>query len=157
MNTEPRVLDPCCGSKMFHFDPDNPDVVFGDIRREQHVLCDGRVLDINPDQIMDYTDLPFADETFRVVVFDPPHLIRGGDKSWMVKKYGRLSDWQTEIRDGFNECMRVLKPHGTLIFKWNETQITVSKILSAIGQQPLIGHKSGKASKTHWMLFLKGE
>ena len=54
---------------------------------------------------------------------------------------------------GFTECMRVLKPHGTLIFKWNEEQIKLSELLDAIGQQPLFGDKRGK---THWLVFMKG-
>ena len=41
------------------------------------------------------------------------------------------------------------------IFKWNETRITVKRILEIINAQPLFGHKSGKASKTHWMCFMK--
>jgi len=51
--------------------------------------------------------------------------------------------------------MRVLEPNGVLIFKWNETRITVKRILEIIDAQPLFGHKSGKASKTHWMCFMK--
>ena len=51
--------------------------------------------------------------------------------------------------------MRVLKPNGTLIFKWNETDVTVSKIIDVIGQMPLFGHKSGKREKTHWLCFMK--
>jgi hypothetical protein len=74
--TRPRALDPCCGSKMFWFDNENPDVLFGDIRSESHILCDGRKLEISPDQRIDFRDLPFGDGTFKVVVFDPPHLLR---------------------------------------------------------------------------------
>ena len=68
-----KVLDPCCGSRMFHFDRQNPNVVFGDIRSESHVLCDGRSLDIAPDIEMDFRAMPFEDESFHAVVFDPPH------------------------------------------------------------------------------------
>ncbi|CAM3208755.1 hypothetical protein LAPL110952_09955 [Lactiplantibacillus plajomi] len=48
--------------------------------------------------------------------------------------------------------MRVLKPHGTLIFKWNEEQIKLSELLDAIGYLPLFGDKRGK---THWLVFMK--
>lgn len=51
--------------------------------------------------------------------------------------------------------MRVLKPEGILIFKWNETQIAASRIIKIFGVNPLFGHKSGKSSKTQWMCFLK--
>ncbi len=74
----------------------------------------------------------------------------------MKIKYGKLkSNWKETLKKGFLECMRVLKPGGTMIFKWNEYQIPVKDVLAAIGQKPLFGHRSGKASKTHWMTFLK--
>jgi SAM-dependent methyltransferase len=150
------ILDACCGSRMFWFDKKNPDVVFVDIREENHVLCDGRKLDIEPDYIADFRNLPFPDSAFKLVVFDPPHLHRLGKGSWMAKKYGVLGeDWKGDIAAGFNECWRVLGQHGTLIFKWNENQIKVSEILSLIPFKPLFGHKSGKNSGTHWIAFMK--
>ena len=154
-----RILDPCCGSRMFWFDKHNKDVVFCDKRQLHTTLCDGRMLDIEPDIICDFTDLPFDDNTFYHVVFDPPHMDTLGTESWMAKKYGTLKgiEWQPMIHDGFWECMRVLKPNGTLIFKWNEQDIPVSKILNVIGVEPMYGHKSGKLQKTHWMAFIKND
>lgn len=111
-----------------------------------------------PDVVCDFKDLPFDDNSFYLVVFDPPHLVNKSDSAWMVKKYGTLpKNWQDELHRGFSECMRVLKPRGTLIFKWNEVQIPVSQIIEAIGYQPLFGHKSGKRQKTHWLCFMKEE
>ena len=151
-----RILDACCGSKMFWFDKKNPDVVFCDNRKLDTELCDGRKLIINPDLIADFTNLPFEDDTFYHVVFDPPHLNSIGDKSWMCLKYGKLpKKWESLIRDGFNECMRVLKPNGTLIFKWSEYDIPLKTVLSVINYDPLYGHKSGKLNKTHWLAFIK--
>ena len=153
---EKRILDACCGSRMFWFDKSNPDVLFADIRNESHILCDGRKLDIEPDIIMDFREMPFGDNQFKMVVFDPPHLKSLGESSWMKKKYGMLSeDWKNDIKKGFDECFRVLEPNGTLIFKWNANQIPVSEILKSIDRQPLFGHKSGKQQNTHWMAFMK--
>ncbi|KGQ62533.1 methyltransferase [Gallibacterium anatis] len=153
------ILDACCGSRMFWFDKQNPNVLFADNRRLETTMKDRdkvRKLEINPDVIHDFTDMPYPDKSFKLVIFDPPHLKEGGDNSWLVKKYGRLNkDWQTQLKKGFDECMRVLDDYGTLVFKWNETQITVNEIIKAIGHQPLIGHKSGKANNTHWLLFFK--
>lgn len=150
------VLDPCCGSKMFWFDRKDPRVTFGDIRSESHTLCDGRSLEIAPDQVMDFRALPFENESFYFVSFDPPHLRHAGQESWLRKKYGVLSDdWREDLRQGFSECFRVLKPYGTLIFKWNETQIKTSEILALTDQKPLLGHGSGARAKTHWVSFLK--
>lgn len=155
--TAPPVLDPASGSRMFYFDRDDNRVLFGDIRSEQHVLSDGRALNINPDQLMDFRALPFPDETFRVVVFDPPHLVNTGPKSWQAAKYGRLrkDTWRDDLRSGFAECFRVLKPEGVLIFKWAEVQIPIGQILALTPARPLIGHRSGKQAKTHWVTFIK--
>ena len=150
------ILDPACGSKMFWFDKDQEGVIFGDIRRESHTLCDGRSLVIKPDIQMSFTALPFGDGIFSMVVFDPPHLKNVGKKSWMALKYGWLAgDWRSALAMGFSECLRVLQPGGTLIFKWNEIQIPVSDVLKLAGMRPLFGHKSGKNSKTHWLCFMK--
>lgn len=150
------ILDPCCGSRMFHFDRDNENVAFGDIRSEQHTLCDGRDLQINPDFHCDFRDLPFDDGQFKLVVFDPPHLEKAGPQSWLALKYGKLGqDWRNDLRKGFLECFRVLDDYGVLIFKWNETQIKVREILALTDQKPVVGHISGKRANTHWITFMK--
>ena len=93
---------------------------------------------------------------FSLVVFDPPHLRRVGENSWMRKKYGQLGEnWREMLHDGFRECMRVLKPDGVLIFKWAETQIPAADVWAAIGERPLFGHHSGKKSQTFWGCFMK--
>lgn len=153
---EKLILDACCGGRMFWFDKQNPLAVFCDNREFSGELCDGRTFEVKPDILADFTSLPFEDNTFRLVVFDPPHIMRGGDEAWIVKKYGRLpTDWERTIKAGFDECMRVLDAHGILIFKWCEDQIPVSKIIQVIGTAPLFGHKSGRTGKTHWMCFMK--
>lgn len=152
----PAILDPCCGSRMFWFDPKNQGVLFGDIRDESHILCDGRALEVKPDVQMDFRSMPFPDGSFKLVSFDPPHLRKAGALSWLGLKYGVLGqDWREDIRKGFAECFRVLEPEGILIFKWNEDQIKVSEILALTDQKPLFGHKSGKRMATHWITFMK--
>ena len=157
MKITKKVLDPCCGSRMFWFDKNNPLAVFGDIRDESHVLCDGRTLEIKPDMDLDFRNIPFENNSFKLVVFDPPHLVHAGEKSWLRLKYGILhkETWQEDLRQGFSECFRVLAIDGVLIFKWNETQIKVSAILKLTDRKPLFGHPSGKKGGTHWMCFIK--
>lgn len=155
-NAKP-ILDACCGSRMFWFDKENPAVTYCDNRALETTLCDGRTFEIKPDIQCDFTALPFPDKSFKLVVFDPPHLEQAGENSWLAIKYGKLPEqWPQMLRDGFHECMRVLDDYGVLVFKWNETQIPVSKIIQAVGAQPLFGHRSGKAANTHWMCFMKG-
>lgn len=147
------ILDACCGSRMFWFDKQNPNVIYADNRQLDDTLCDGRKLVIKPDEIIDFRKMPYADNTFKIVVFDPPHLIRAGEKSWLRKKYGILpTDWKDYIRQGFAECMRVLEPYGVLIFKWNDEQIKLSEVLATIDFKPLFGDKR---TKTHWLVFMK--
>ena len=150
-----KILDPCCGSQMFWFKKNHPDAVYMDNREFSGELCDGRTLEVKPDIIGDFRAMPFPDNTFYLVVFDPPHLIKAGENSWLAKKYGLLDEnWRDDIAQGFRECMRVLRPNGTLIFKWNEDQIALPEILKAIEYQPLFGQKR---SKTQWLAFMKEE
>lgn len=151
------ILDVCCGSKMFYFNRDNPLVHFNDKRELNEVLCDGRKLEIHPETNWDFRHLPIADNTYHMVVFDPPHLLKVGESSWLAKKYGKLpTDWKSYLKQGFDECMRVLKPYGTLIFKWNETDIKQAELFEALETKPLFGDR-GRGNKTYWFVFMKQE
>lgn len=153
-----KVLDVCCGSRMMWFDKNNQLALFGDKRMESHALCDGRALEVKPSILYDYKALPFADNIFPLVVFDPPHLVRAGKTSWLKKKYGVLpAAWKSDLEQGFIECWRVLKPEGTLIFKWSESHKKLNEVLDALPQKPLFGHTTNRHGSTHWMTFLKLE
>ena len=156
------VLDACCGSRMFWFDKEDERAVFVDMRRERHELVDSssaggsRTLVVDPDLVADFTALPFPDASFALVVFDPPHLIGNGRTGWLAKKYGKLGDfWTNDIRRGFAECFRVLKPEGTLVFKWNEGDIPVSAVVALTPHKPLFGNRHGRLNKSHWLVFMK--
>lgn len=159
------ILDPCCGSRMMWFDRANPNVTFADIRSETLTVTDRshgnasglRTLSIEPDALIDFRAMPYADGSFRLVAFDPPHLLRAGPRSWLAAKYGKLSDdWRDDLRAGFAECFRVLEASGILVFKWNETQVKVRDVLSLTPHQPLFGNVAGKKNGTHWYVFMKG-
>lgn len=159
-----RVLDPCCGSRMMWFNRQHPDVVFGDLRSETIVVTDRskgnasgqRIIRIEPDTNLDFRDLPYPDGAFKLVAFDPPHLVHAGPKSWLAAKYGKLgNDWREDLRAGFSECFRVLDRDGVLVFKWNETQVKLSEVLALTPHQPLFGNTSGKKAGTHWLIFMK--
>ena len=150
------ILDACCGPKMMWFDKKDPRAVYMDIRRDDFIACDGRRIIISPDVIGDFRKMPFDDNSFKMVVFDPPHLKELGQNSFTAQKYGKLfPTWEDDLKSGFEECMRVLQNEGFLIFKWNEYEISIKKIIEIFGVQPLFGHKSGKQSLTHWLCFIK--
>ena len=159
----PPVLDACCGSRMFWFDKKDDRALFVDKRRETWPIDIGTPgtigrspIVVDPDELADFTALPYPDDAFALVVFDPPHIERTEAKGLLTKKYGHLTgDWRETLRRGFAECFRVLKPQGTLIFKWAESDYPVSEVLALTPEKPLFGHKSGKQSATHWIAFMK--
>lgn len=159
MEEKLKVLDPCCGSKMMWFDKEDQRCLFGDLRTEEHFLTDRqytRHLEIKPDIKLDFRDLPFEDNTFKLIAFDPPHLVRAGQKSWLALKYGKLGqDWKEDIKQGFAECFRVLQPGGVLIFKWNEDQIRTEQVLALTPNKPLFGHTTNRRKQTIWVTFMK--
>lgn len=126
------VLDVACGFRGFYFDKNDPRVLKCDKNPQHMILCDGRTL-------------------------DPPHLKSGA--GWQVKKYGKLDkyNFHDDLKRGFEECLRVLKPNGTLVFKWNECQIPLKEILPLCPAKPIIGNRRPNQSKTHWILFIKEE
>ena len=146
------------------FDKADPRVIFGDRRNETITVTDNsrgnksgtRTLHIEPDALMDFRALPFPDARFKLVSFDPPHLVHAGPRSWLAAKYGKLSDdWREDLQKGFAECFRVLEPSGVLVFKWNETQIKVREVLALTPEKPLFGQVSGRSGMTHWLVFMK--
>jgi hypothetical protein len=154
------VLDPASSMRSFYFNKTDDRVLFGDIREDEtHLLTNGQTIHIKPDQVMDFRAIPYPSDTFQAVIFDPPHLLNLSEKSWMRKKYGVLDKetWRDDLTKGFAECFRVLKPNGTLVFKWNETSIMLKEILALTDEKPLIGHPSGKRMGTHWVLFIKSD
>lgn len=163
-DTPALILDACCGSRMMWFDRARDDVVYGDRRAESITVTDRsrgnrsgtRTLVVHPDVRFDFRCLPFATGTFRLVAFDPPHLVQAGPRSWLAAKYGKLGNhWRDDLRTGFAECFRVLASDGVLVFKWSETQVKVREVLELTPHRPLFGNTSGKKAGTHWMVFLK--
>ncbi|MBR6389362.1 MAG: methyltransferase domain-containing protein [Opitutales bacterium] len=148
-----QILDVCCGGRMWWHNKEDARAVYMDNRELECTLCDGRVFRVSPDVIGDFRNIPFPDESFAMVLFDPPHLTHHGEKSWLFKKYGKLSkNWREDLAQGFKECFRVLKTGGTLIFKWSEIDIKLPDILRLTEVQPVILHKK---QKTHFVIFLK--
>jgi len=151
------ILDACCGPRMFWWDKHQPNTIFQDIRERDKGFVDNRPnREIKPDVIGDFRKMSFLGNSFKLVVFDPPHLI-GKEGSRMTNTYGALSPetWQDDLKKGFDECWRVLEDYGILIFKWNDSSKKRAEILKIIGKQPLFGHPNGSKIPTHWFCFMK--
>lgn len=153
-----RVLDMCCGARRFYADQADSRVLACDIRHKDLTEEIGRPCNVSPDEIQDFRSLP-AEWTgrFDLVIFDPPHFTRAGEKSYMRAKYGVLNKetWKEDLAAGFKEGFRVLRSGGTLIFKWNETHVKLFDVLKLTSVKPLILNKKPTQSKTHWIVFYK--
>jgi hypothetical protein len=161
METKKYILDACCGGRMFWKNKEHPNAVFQDIRKDVLPLKEqyGLNFSVEPDVIGDFRNMDFKDKAFKMVIFDPPHLLIN-KTAWMAKKYGTLkgTDFIEDLRKGFSECWRVLDDFGTLIFKWNDCSIDIKEIRPLFPTEPIIFNKVGKKSNwTYWFVFLKIE
>jgi SAM-dependent methyltransferase len=153
-----EILDPCCGGRQWWWDKEHPLALYMDIREEPPGACDVRPnWSVQPDVIGDFRSLPFEDSSFRLVVFDPPHLVRNGSSGYMTLKYGALppETEQEDLRRGFEECWRVLAPGGTLVFKWAGE---LDRVRPHFPGEPIVGtrsHRQASGLKTRWFVFYK--
>ncbi|HUW43818.1 MAG TPA: class I SAM-dependent methyltransferase [Bacillota bacterium] len=159
------ILDACCGGRMFWFDKNHKNTLYVDHRElKKGSLKKTPNFEVKPDKIMDFRKLDLPDNSFKLVVFDPPHLKSLEQNSWIAAKYGTLNPetWREDILKGFNECYRVLEDYGVLIFKWSKSNdnrkkrdVSIAGILKLLPVRPLFGHPSGSKINTIWMCFMK--
>ena len=72
-----KICDVTCGDRTIWFQKNEPHTIYCDKRREEFDGVFGkkhsrRHLVIDPDIQCDFTALPFENESFSLVVFDPP-------------------------------------------------------------------------------------
>ena len=88
------ILDMTCGGRSMWWNKENPYAVYFDQRDEEFTKVFGtdkseRHIRVHPDVIGDFRHLPFPDESFHLVVFDPPHIIQKySENAWVMKQYG---------------------------------------------------------------------
>lgn len=109
-----------------------------------------------------WAKLSFPDNTYKMVVFDPPHKKKLGEKSKFKQIYGELSPetWQRDLKQAFTEFFRVLQPYGFLILKWGSDDVSYKEILACSPIKPLYGNITNgtnkhKKSRTYWFCFMK--
>lgn len=152
-----KILDATCGPKGMWYQKKHPYVTFMDERNGMY----GNYK-IQPDVVSEWKDMPFADNTFDMVVFDPPHIIQNSDNGNMVQEYGRLSPatWSSVLQNGIEQCFRVLKQDGFFVLKWAKADkfahsIPIEQILKLVPYPPLFGTRTGKKDTNHWIVFIK--
>lgn len=77
--------------------------------------------DLDPERAKDgvasYDDLPLADATVDVLIFDPPHLVKSGTKGVIKNLYNEFATGTDPLTPFFLEAKRVLKPEGVIFTK----------------------------------------
>ena len=158
-----KVLDATTGGKhMWNEHAKDLDrAVYADRRRVEGLehqpgwQCD-------PSVLCDTRNLPFKPASFDLIAYDPPHRVTDGGMKQLSgvieQKYGALTaeTWQSDLADSFTELWRVLKPGGTLTFKWADVHKSHDQVLEQLDQTPLYGVSTEKdRAVTKWWVFNK--
>lgn len=156
------ILDATCGFKSTWFDKENEEAVFMDRRKLQPFVCsDGRNWAVLPDIQARWEHLPFRTNVFSAIYFDPPHIISTpNSKMRMIVKYDCLDPWtwRETIQKAFLEFMRVLKPDGVIILKWNETSKSLDAFLKVCPLKPMFGTPTKHTSRHQtWFVVFKNK
>ena len=124
------ILDACVGAEKIYQGMNkllkenfiSIDIRKGDFKPElgnYKYLGENKII-INPTILADMKYLPFKDETFDVIIMDPPHYSFGKNcKTAMALEYGSWTkqDKIVNIYNANKEFKRCLKKNGTLIIK----------------------------------------
>lgn len=151
------ILDACCGGRHWWFDKDNKNTIYMDIRSEPKGTIKLQTnWSVEPDVIASYCEMPFEDQSFNLIAWDIPHKLKN-DSGIISKKYGYLGDnWKQNTSKGFEECFRVLKDKGVLIFKFNDLDVSFKEVLSLFPIRPLFGTPTKKGvNNTAFFVFMK--
>jgi hypothetical protein len=116
------VLDPTCGIARG---------MWSDYRPESLVCCDSNPA-VGPDVVADFRAMPFPDESFDTILFDPPYKANKGDSRGasggrtVSEQYGLTPDLTEDdiddlFTDGINELGRLLRPGGHMIVKCQDS------------------------------------
>lgn len=160
------ILDATASFRQIWFEKNHPNCLYIDERSE-----------VNPDEVQDFRHLPYTNNRFKLIVWDPPHKKQYSTKGIIPHQFGILNPdtWASDLAAGAKELWRVLAFDGVLIFKWNDVSVPLDSVLALFPIKPLFGHltrgnagcpydlvckqkiKSGKRhnGNTYWMCFMK--
>ena len=158
-NNDKFILDACCGGKQFWFNKKQKNTIFMDIREVKKGTIEMQPnWCIKPDVIGDYRDMKFKDKSFKLIVWDIPHMLGKKINGIIQTKYGYLDKdtYEEDLKNGFKEIWRVLDDYGVLEFKYADVNVPVKQILDLFPIKPLFGTPTKKGvNNTFWFCFMK--
>lgn len=153
-----QILDACCGGRFWWWNKEHPLAVYMDQRidLEPPEGCNPN-WKCEPTVVGDFREMPFGDECFQLVLFDPPHIVRPNPSGRIPKMYGALlpDTEQEDLKLGFSECWRVLAPGGTLVVKWAGD---LGRVAPHFPADPIVGTRTIRRNDglgTRWFIFYK--
>jgi len=164
------ILDACCGGKSMYHSLNNQftqdEIVYIDIRKGTFTCpYKGTIAAvIKPTILADCKHLPFRDNTFRLIIFDPPHLSTLW-KSDLEARYGSIdvANFRLMLRAVNEEFYRVLKIQGILLTKTLDRQRRSSYMRPFLSNFKCLldidyrskGKENTSQNTTHWHVFIK--
>ena len=160
------VLDATAGNRhMWGGDKNDPRVVFMD--KEEN-------LRIPPDIIATWDDIPYPDNHFRCVIFDPPHVFsltsmynqdpkaRPNGAKKIPGWYGAFKSKRDAVLQIYNAQVEFARVAPALLFKWNDASLSLDRILSVFTHWDIVriapGRSRGDKPSTWWVkMTRKGE
>jgi hypothetical protein len=170
--TQPVILDATSSFRRMWTNKEQPNTIFMDVRSNKKIHEDWKACmiqkcrdtDIGFKKLTiqaDFSHLPFKDNSFIHINFDPPQLIHLGKTSIYYKQFGALEadTWRLVLKQAAKELCRVLAVGGTLNCKWNDRDISDDDVLQLFPIERLYGQVGahGTSSKTSWFTFVKLE
>jgi len=156
---EKFILDACCGGRQFWFDKTQKNTIFMDIREVEKGTIEMQPnWCIKPNIIGDYRDMPFRDKSFKLIVWDIPHMLGKKISGIIQTKYGYLDrdNYEEDLKKGFKEIWRILDDYGVLEFKYADVNVPIKQILELFPVKPLFGTPTKKGvNNTFWFCFMK--
>lgn len=167
------------------------DATAGNRTMWKHKKCEGIIysdieknLKVKPTIFADNRQLPFRDETFSTIFFDPPHDIGVDDSDILTMgkfalKEARATEKRLHTYYGLyyiktvddmikllyytqKEFMRILKYSGLLWLKWNDVAMQLNRVLAIFADWKILliipqtstSHTMG-TKQTYWVCMIK--
>ncbi len=153
------------GCRSIWFDKEHPDCLYVDRRplivptQKRGDKLDVSTLAWTPDIVADNSALPFRDNLFSLIVYDPPHRGFTADSN-MGRRYGPTSwdELRGSVRAAAKESHRVAEPGALFAMKWNDVHLSMDTVLGLMFSywRALVGHSmigTNAQSITRWVLL----